>query len=190
MTISVSEATWTRSRPGCPHPEHWHAPDAQATETEVTALVAAMVVALQPDFCIETGSWIGTTTRAIGRALAQSGHGELVSLEVDEDRCRAAREACRGLPVHVANLSSMTYLPTQAVDFAWFDSLSELRPQEFLRYLPWMHDRTVVGFHDTGPQHPVRDLLAPLERSGVIQPLYLPTPRGAMFARVVPERAP
>jgi hypothetical protein len=184
------ESRWTRPRPDCPHPERWHAPDAYATETEVTALVAAMVVALQPDFCIETGSWLGTTTRAIGWALRQNGHGELVSLEIDTDKCNAARDLCGNLPTTVLNMSSMTYTPTRPIDFAWFDSQAELRPQEFLRYLPWMHDRTVVGFHDTGPQHPVRDLLAPLETCGVIQPLYLPTPRGAMFARVVPEHAP
>lgn len=185
--MTLTEATWTRPRPDCPHPERWHAPDGQATEDEVTELVAAMVRALQPDFCVETGSWVGATTEAIGTALARNGHGRLVSLEIDNAKAAEAADRCVGLPVTVLARSSLDWTPPEPVDFAWFDSDCAARPWEFWRYLPRMHDRTVVGFHDTGPQHPVRALLAPLERSGVIAPLYLPTPRGVMFARVAPE---
>jgi hypothetical protein len=85
----------------------------------------------------------------------------------------------------VLTTSSLDYTPEQPIDFAWFDSDTRARPEEFRRYLPWMHDRTVVGFHDTGPQHAVRALLAPLEADGLlVSPLYLPTPRGVCFARV------
>lgn len=182
------ESRWTAPRPECPNPEHWHAPDAYATETEVTELVAAMVRALQPEFCIETGTHTGDTTEAIGRALERNGHGRLVSLETDIDKADAARKRCKGLPVIVLGYSSLAYTPPSPVDFAWFDSDCAIRPAEFERYLPHMHDRTVVGFHDTGPQHPVRGLLAPLEHRRVIEPLYLPTPRGVMFARVNPGR--
>lgn len=179
-----AESTWTKPRPDCPHPEYWTSPDAMATEAEVTELVAAMVRALQPDLCVETGSWSGDTTLAIGHALRRNGHGKLVSLEIDLDKAEQARQRCAGLPVTVLGFSSLSYTPTGPVDFAWFDSAAELRPVEFRRYLPHMHDRTVVGFHDTGPQHPVRELLEPLEREGLMRPLYLPTPRGVMFARV------
>jgi predicted O-methyltransferase YrrM len=156
-----------------------------ATEVEVTELVAAMVRALQPDYVVETGSWTGDTTEAIGHALARNGHGELVSLEIDEEKAALAQARCGGLPVTVLNRSSMAWTPERPVDFAWFDSAPELRPQEFLRYSIAMHDRTVVGFHDTGEHHPVRGLLAPLERDGILAALYLPTPRGACFARVL-----
>ncbi len=145
-TKLLPESTWTPSRPDCPYPERWSSVDAYATESEVTELVAAMVRALQPEFVIETGSWVGTTTQAIGEALVRNGHGELISLEISPDMCQRANQRCE--------------------------------------YLPWMHHRTVVGFHDTGPQHPVRALLAPLEAAGVLTPLYLPTPRGVCFSRV------
>ncbi len=76
-------------------------------------------------------------------------------------------------------------MPKQPIDFACFDSLARLRATEFERYLPWMHPRTVVAFHDAGPHHPVRTFLKPLEERGLLlSPLYLPTPRGVMFARV------
>jgi hypothetical protein len=185
MTALLPESTWTVPRADCPQPGRWHAPDAYATETEVSALVAAFVRALQPDFVVETGSWIGTTAAAIGRALRDNGQGELVSLETDLVKARVAARLCEGLPVQVANTSSLVWAPDRPVDFAWFDSDTAARPQEFRRYRPWMHSGTVVGFHDTGPQHPVRDLLAPLVAEGLLgAPLFLPTPRGVCFARV------
>src|SRR6266567_421631 len=183
-TKLLPESTWTPSRPDCPYPERWSSVDAYATESEVTELVAAMVRALQPEFVIETGSWVGTTTQAIGEALVRNGHGELISLEISPDMCQRANQRCAGLPVTVLPTSSLDFMPTRPVDFAWFDSDPRLRPVEFEQYLPWMHARTVVGFHDTGPQHPVRALLAPLEAAGVLTPLYLPTPRGVCFSRV------
>jgi predicted O-methyltransferase YrrM len=183
--MTTSEAVWTAARAECPFPQYWHASDAYSTEDEVTVLVAAMVTALQPDFVVETGSCIGNTTEAIGHALKANGHGRLVSLEIDPAMQAGAQARCAGLPVSVLNVSSMDFTPTENVDFAFFDSDCKLRPLEFERYLPWMHSRTVVGFHDTGPQHPVRELLARLEASGLlVSPLYLPTPRGVCFSRV------
>lgn len=180
-----AESIFTAPRSDCPHPERWHAGDDQSTETEVTALVAAMVVALQPDFVLETGTCVGDTAEAIGRALKKNGQGHLVSLEINPDFAFVARERCGALPVSVLEMSSLDYIPDRPVDFAFFDSLARLRPLEFRRYLPWMHDRTVVGFHDTGPHHSIRELLRPLEEEGLlVAPLYLPTPRGVMFSRV------
>jgi predicted O-methyltransferase YrrM len=184
MAGGLSEALFTHPNDDCPAPEHWHAVDAYATEDEVTELVAAMVRALQPEFVIETGSWVGTTTQAIGKALDRNGHGELVAVEIDRDKSLIARGRCASLPVTVLNVSSLDYVPTKPVDFVWFDSDPATRPRELELYLPWMHHRTVVGFHDTGPQHRVREFLSPFEASGVLQPLYLPTPRGVCFSRI------
>jgi hypothetical protein len=182
-----SERRFTAPRVDCPHPERWHSTDDQSTELEVSELVAALVTATQPDFVIETGTAYGQTAELIGRALKRNGQGRLVTLEVDPERASSAAKRCQGLPVEVVQASSLEYTPPRAVDLAWFDSLCDLRPAEFRRWLPYMHDRTVVGFHDTGPQHPVRKLLQPLEAEGLIAPLYLPTPRGVCFTRVTPK---
>jgi predicted O-methyltransferase YrrM len=155
-----------------------------STECEVTALVAAFVVALQPELVLETGTAFGQTAKAISRALLANGHGRLVTLETDPGRVTLSRARCAGLPVQVLEMSSLDYTPDAPVDFVWFDSLVELRPVELRRYLPYLSPRAVVGFHDTGPQHPLRHLLAPLEAEGLlVSPLYLPTPRGVCFAR-------
>lgn len=183
--MSLPESTFTAPRPDCPNPDRWHATDAYATEDEVTALVAAMVVALQPDYAIETGTHIGNTAEAIGRALAVNGHGRLVTLEIDPVLADRAASRLAGLPVDVVHASSLAWLPDRPVDFAWFDCDAHRRQDAFTHLRPYMHDRTVVGFHDTGPQHPVRGYLDELVALGVLEgPLYLPTPRGVCFARV------
>lgn len=180
-----AESRFTQPRPDCPNPQWWTSADSDSTEVEVTALVAAVVTALQPDYVIETGAAFGQTSEAIGHALLSNGHGRLVTLEVDPARVRQARARCAGLPVEVRQESSLEFTPDSPVDFAWFDSLFDLRPREFERYLPYMHARTVVGFHDTGPQHPVRAQLDLLENRGLLlSPLYLPTPRGVCFGGI------
>lgn len=183
--MSLPESTFTAARPDCPYPDRWHATDAYATEDEVTALVAAMVTALRPDYVVETGTHIGNTAEAIGRALQAAGSGWLATLEIDPELAASARDRLAGLPVQVVQASSLGWTPPKPVDFAWFDCDAHRRQDAFLNLLPYMHSRTVVGFHDTGPQHPVRGYLDELVARGVMEhPLYLPTPRGVCFARV------
>jgi hypothetical protein len=184
-----SEARFTPPRPDCPHPEWWTSTDVDSTECEVTALVAALVVALQPELVIETGTAFGQTAEAVGHALAVNGHGRLVTLETEPERVCFSRNRCEGLPVTVLEMSSLDYTPDGPVDFAWFDSLTDLRHEEYLRYLPYLSCRAVAGWHDTGPQHVVRGYLDRLVTAGTLPPpLYLPTPRGVCFARIEGSR--
>jgi len=184
--IAEPESRFTQPREDCPHPEYWTSTDGDSTECEVTELVGAFVRALQPEFCVETGAAWGNTTHAIAEALLRNGHGRLESLEIEPDRIAHVEQRCEGLPVEVVGLSSLEYVPPLPVDFAWFDSLCDYRHIEFRRYLAMMHSRTVVGFHDTGPHHAVRAFIEPLVTEGLLAPLlYLPTPRGVAFARVL-----
>lgn len=180
-----SESRFTVPRPDCPVPGYWHSDDDDSTEWEVTWLVAAFVMALQPEYVVETGSAFGQTSQAIGQALQANGHGLLVTLEPDTERAGIVRRRCAGLPVEVLTQSSMDFTPEQEIDFAWFDSLIPLRPRELERYAPFMSQRAVVGFHDTGPHHATRGYLQTVLDSGLlINPLFLPTPRGVCFGRV------
>jgi hypothetical protein len=179
------ESTWTPPRPDCPDPKWWHASDPASAEIEVTELVAAFVRALQPELVVETGTAYGQTARAIGRALRRNGHGRLVSLEVDLRLVERARNRTRHLPVEVRCQSSLEYTPDQPIDFAWFDSLPHMRADEFRRYLPHMHAGTIVGFHDSGPQHVVRAHLDELVDEGLMWRLELATPRGVTFAQPI-----
>lgn len=164
----------------CPHPEFWHAHDGMATEVEVLELVAAFVRATQPGLVIETGTHRGFGAEAIGNALHLNGHGRLVTVEMDPALCAEARERCTGLPVEVVEGSSFDLVPPGPIDLAWFDSDTDIRVAEFRAFRSFMHDRTVVGFHDTHPRHLYRPELDGLG----IQLLDLPTPRGVTFGRV------
>jgi hypothetical protein len=178
-----AELNFTKPSFACQHPEWWTAPDATSTECEVLFFLYALVVVLQPEFIVETGSYHGYGTMAMASALHRNGHGKMVSLEIDSEAAKIARERCTGLPVSILTLSSLDYTPPEDIDFVWFDSLADLRPKEFLRFYP--HLKSVVAFHDTGPQHTLRPHLDELMASGYIRPVYLPTPRGLCLAEVL-----
>lgn len=182
----LEESRFTPPNDTCPHPERWHSPDEDATETEVTMLVAAMVRAVRPDFVLETGTYKGHTTDAIADVLIDT-DATIATIELDYSRWFAAHDLFSGDPnVTVIEGSSLDYIPSQPIDFAWFDSGIEIREAEFRHFRPFMHRRTVVGFHDTGPQHPVRAQLARLVADRLLTPpLYLDTPRGCAFARPI-----
>lgn len=179
------ESRFTQPRTECPHPEYWHSADSDSTEVEVTELVAAFCRALQPEVVVETGTAYGQTAQAIGEALQANGHGHLYTLETDAGRVEICRERVAGLPVTVIAGSSMAWTPPDAVDFAWFDSLLPLRVDEFRRYVEHMWSGATVGFHDCGPQHSLRPGIEALAAEGLLRPIYLPTPRGAIFAEVL-----
>jgi len=181
----VSEAEFTPANDVCPHPEFWHALDVQSAEVEVCLLVAGLVRGLQPDLVVETGTAHGLMASHIGAALLANGHGWLETTEIEDDLVAEARERCDGLPVTVIHGSSLDYQPSLPIDFAWFDSLVGLRVPEFMRYRSAMHAGTLVGFHDTGPQHSLRPHLETLAATGQIQPIFLPTPRGLCLATLL-----
>jgi hypothetical protein len=181
------ESAFTPATEWCPHPEWWHADDAGATEDEVTELVAAFVRALQPQVCIETGTHTARTAIAIGTALQRNGHGHLWTVESDPLLAKPAEMLTRHLPVTVVCANSLSWDPPGDIEFAWFDSGIGQRQYEIMRYYDqgrFAHG-ALIGIHDTGPQHPVHDLLRPLfESTALYAELSFRTPRGVTFARV------
>lgn len=177
------ETTWTRPNEWCPAPQWWHANDDEATEDEVTVLVAALVTALQPDFVVETGSHLGHTAYAIGSALNANGHGRLDTIENNETKAKLTAIRCSGLPVNVICGDTLAYDPPEPVGFAWFDS-GPIRHLEIERYWDQLVDGIIVGVHDTGPQHGVWDELQPLIADGRLNALNLHTPRGVVLAQI------
>ncbi len=180
---SKSERDFTEPSEACPHPEYWHTEDCETTEVEVVEFVGAFIRALQPELVVETGTYKGHMARAIGKSLKKNGHGRLITFEIDPSLADVSRKRCRGLPVDVRNESSLDWEPKGKIDFCWFDSGLDTRIPEFNRYYSHLKG-SVIGIHDTSPLHPVRkDIEANiLDR---ISPIWLPTPRGVMFAQVI-----
>jgi len=173
----MTEARWTPANAWCDHPEDWHASDADATEHEVTELVAAFIRAMQPHLAIETGCNTGQTSAAIGRALKANGHGRLITCDIDPAMIEATERKCAGLPVAVLETTGEKLTPPAPVGFLWLDSDLFARHREFAHFREHLSPGAVVGVHDTGPQHPVHGTFEPYGLSG----LRLRTPRGVSF---------
>lgn len=179
------ESRFTVPRLDCPNPKYWHSTDGDSTEIEVSELVGAFVRALQPELVVESGAAWGQTSAEIGIALRANGHGRLVTTEIQPDRVAFTEYLCRELPVEVVEGSSLDYVPDGPVGFAWLDSYEDLRVAEAVHYHRWMGPGSVIGIHDTGPQHqPLRAHIEALVGEGWLNPLWLPTPRGVVFLEV------
>jgi hypothetical protein len=179
------ESVNTAARPEwCANPELWHAPDGDSSEFEVLELCAAFIRALQPEVVVETGSAFGFGAAMMGAALKANGRGRLYSLEIDRVRYEQACERCKGLPVDIVYVDSMTWEPPAGIGFAFFDSRPQLRADEFRRYQPFMVPGAIVAFHDVAPHHTVWPRVHQLEREGLLKALRLRTPRGIAICQV------
>lgn len=180
-TVSYPESRWTEPREDCPHPEWWHSTDPESTELEVTALIGAFILALQPEYVVETGSCVGMTSAIIGAALQNNGHGKLDTCEVNKTAIDWARGLCQGLPVRVNEIESMRFVPVKPIDFLFLDSLMELRVPEFHRFKTFLSPGAVIAFHDTGPHK--GDFQEMVQSIEGLRFLQLNTPRGITLAQ-------
>lgn len=178
----VLESRWTQPRVDCPYPGYWHSTDPQSTELEVTELIAGFVRALQPEYVLETGSCIGSTSQLIGLALHENGHGHLDSLEIEPKYAEIARARCQGLPVTVHLRPSLEFKPEREIDFLFLDSEISIRIKEFERFREHLSNRAIVGFHDTGPQF--GEYGPDIRKLPGVHTLQLATPRGVTFLQL------
>jgi Methyltransferase domain len=182
--MTLTEDTWRPPNAWCDHTHHWHAADDQATEEEVIELVAAFVRALQPEIAVETGTWLGHATQAIGEALRRNGHGHLHAVEYDSALAQLARSRCEGLPVTVHHDSSLSWSPPGGIGFAWVDGATD-RGAEAEHLLPCMLPGAIIAMHDTGPLH-CAGRMDWLNAHPRLRAITLRTPRGVSFAEVQP----
>jgi hypothetical protein len=163
---------------------HWHSINDHFTELEVTELIAGLVRGLQPSTCIETGSYHGQTSEAIGQALLSSGHGELITLDTDSECCRITRERCDGLPVIVLDTDARRWQPQTLWDFAFVDSgepADRIADLDQLRLMA--APQALLCVHDTGTQFSLRLQLRNWAELHSWPLLLLPTPRGLGLLR-------
>jgi hypothetical protein len=193
----------------CPYPERWHSFDGDSTEVEVADVAFGLVRALQPDHVLETGTAFGQVSEAVLHALLGNQHGDLWTLEVDEERLEYASrrlhvaflnfaedyglEGISDVGVHALSVSSLDWTPPDDVrfGFVWLDSLYELRVAEFERFEPYLAPGAIVCFHDTAPDRGAHRIASGrglrVEIGNTIgerlHMLDLPTPRGLTIAQ-------
>ncbi len=180
LTLSAEKS---RPSPECSEPHLWSMLDGNTAEVETLEFVYSLTRLLKPRLVVETGTWHGRMAEVIGRALVANGRGRLVTAELDPECARVARErieaAGLGRVVDLRTQSSLDVVVDAPIDLAIFDSEIALRIDEFEHYRPRLAPGATVLFHDAGIEHVVvRADVEVLRRSGLVDGVFLPSPRG------------
>lgn len=183
----ISEIAHTLPTDFCPHPEYYHAENGSATEQEVSLFIAGLVRLIQPEICVETGTYHGHTAYQIGKALAANGHGRLYTLETDGEFCGKASGLCLALPVEVINQPAVEWTPPGKIDLLFLDSADD-RYKEFLHYRPHLTPGAVVILHDVREGYPGWEAAVQLLRGGIYgESIQFHNPRGLLVLKMKEE---
>jgi hypothetical protein len=131
--------------------------NAGTTEIEVLNWLYATVCLLKPARIVETGAADGIGTLALASACKANGFGMVHSIEIDPDLCRRGAELLdrHGVGGHATFHASDSIAFLRKTDlvfeFGWFDSLCQLRADEFEICLERNILRGPAAFHDTSP---------------------------------------
>jgi predicted O-methyltransferase YrrM len=189
------ESRFTEPTKRCPHPERWTSTDSESTEIEVMNLVHGLVLGLQPDAILETGTAFGEMARNLCDAIEANGHGHLWSIENDPVRLAKAMTRLRpwGSTWTLIGSRSLDWTPPDDIvfDLCYFDAYYRERVAEFEHFRPWMRVGTICCFHDTAPGHGIEqgdDIMTTIAKGlrHEVRMIHLPTPRGLTLAEVLP----
>jgi SAM-dependent methyltransferase len=181
------ESVFTVPSAWCPNPSQWHSPDGFATETEVSELIRALIIAQKPQVVVEIGTYLGHTAKLIGESLKINGSGHLWTIDYDEGFLNKAKELCEGLPITFILGDARTWEPPDNIDFFWNDvgqAEPDTRKKHLERFMPKFSAGAIAAIHDTAPHHTVWHSLRPLIESGQLVMINLRTPRGLGIAQV------
>lgn len=165
----------------CRNPQYFSMNSRIGSETEVHRFLKALTILLKPRLIIETGTYEGDGTIAFAEGVMQNGFGKVISLEWNAELAERARRKLSEYPVDVVTCNSLEYIPARQIDLLFLDSKRTLRLEEFLRFRPFLHDKSVIVWHDSSyrhQNHAVFDAVNELYKADVIDRLLLPTPRG------------
>lgn len=128
-----------------------------STEMETLNWLHATVVLTKSECVLETGAADGLGTLALAAACRDNGFGKVHSVEIEPVLCEriTARLRAEGLAnyaeVHCSDSLAFLRSTSLVFDFGFFDSLYELRTQEY----EICRDRGlltgIAAFHDTSP---------------------------------------
>lgn len=161
-----------------------------AANVEEAEFLFALVAALKPRVCIETGTETGWTAAHIAAALEANNRGHLWTVELDPAAAQRSQDNLDlhevGSRVTVVNQSALDFIrdwaewSAEKIDFALLDTHIPLRAEELAAIREKLSDNAIVAVHDTAPDHPMAEgteLLKQLYASG-LNVIHLSTPRG------------
>lgn len=141
-----------------------------ATEPWITDLVGALLKATGHPTALETGAFLGHTTRWLGRCLEAMGGGHLVACEIDPDRAEALKTQMQDVAwtgvewdVHCADaLSVIKALPDRSLGLAWVDDDHTMGhvSDEVAALWSKMAPRGIIALHDVYGSCDLRKVVA------------------------------
>lgn len=155
--INKKVVTEDKGHPHCPEEKAnlFHTFDFSSTEIETLNLLHALVLLIKPTSVLETGTFYGYGSIAIGSALKENGVGHLITLENTYDICKVAKKNIEdaGLIKYITLLytNSLDYINAtgSVFDLAFFDSAVNIRTTEFNNLYKKQAVTNLVAFHDT-----------------------------------------
>ncbi len=132
-------------------------PHAAATEVEVLNWLHAFICLVKPESVLETGASRGLGTIALASACKANGFGKVHSVELDPELCRSVNQLLSDEDLSefavVHNEESRNFLQKTNLQFqfAFFDSLCEIRAEEYMICMARSILQGVAVFHDTSP---------------------------------------
>jgi Predicted O-methyltransferase len=122
----------------------WRAWDEWGVEVETAEFLHALVRLTKPELVVEAGTGRGYAAFSIATALAENGHGRLVTFEPELSFRQAATVRLAGLPVTIESGYSWGYEGDDP-DLVFVDSYGEVRERD-LRF--WLPRESMIVVHD------------------------------------------
>ena len=177
-----------RATPECAHPERWHMYDSMTAEVEVLEFLRTLVTTAKPELIVETGAFLGVSTRWMAEGLRANGLGRIVSCEWHPAIYAKAKANVDGSDlapwIDLRNASSLEMEVEGRIDLLYSDSDMPIREAEVRRFLPQLNPQGLILLHDASSHlGVVREAAQRMEAEGLISCVYLPTPRGLVLAQ-------
>ena len=171
----------------CKTPQLYHMNSRVGSEVEILNFLKHLTIMLKPKTILETGTYDGNGTLAFAEATRINGFGKVISLEYDTKLSNIAKNNLSQYSVEIINTSSLSYVPQDTIDLLFLDSKRDIRKQEFLRFLPYLTESSIIIWHDSSfreKNHSVYDGIEKLYEKRIIDRILLPTPRGITISKL------
>ena len=124
-----------------PREGQWEVPDGTSSEVEMGDFLYGLVRMLKPALVVETGTYLGHSTRLLVEACFDNGFGKVVSCDVED------RNVFNAIPSHceLRICSSLDLPELGTADLVYSDSEQNLRMKEYELVKPGC----VFVVHDT-----------------------------------------
>jgi predicted O-methyltransferase YrrM len=157
LPLELSVGLESKAHPHTPEEraELFLAHNTGSTEIETLNWLHATICLTKPACILETGALDGVGTIALAAACRDNGFGKVHSIEIESAACErlATRIHRHGLADHVEVhcCDSLQFLQRTNLlfDFGFFDSLCEIRAEEYRICLDRKIIKGIAAFHDT-----------------------------------------